>query len=361
VVIVEAVIVLLIIAVFVASRINLPYYAISPGQATAIDPRVMVPPGQSHKVHGAILLTDVLESQVTLLSYLPDRLRSDTDVLPQAEVLGPTTPPDQLVAQGYLEMAQSQSAAKAAALVRLGYQVPETDAGTLIFAVQPGSPASGVLSVAQIVTAVGSVPTPNICAFVGAVHSLAPGTTVALSVEQSTVTSSAAIRPGPIVQRTVRVGQAPKDLSNSGCPGITGPSRAYLGVEVTTQQDFNYPIPVSVNTTDIGGPSAGLSMTLGIMDKLSGGDLTGGATVAATGTIDPQGNVGAVGGLTQKTIAVQRAGATAFFVPAGENYTEAKAAARHGLHVYSVATLSQALADLQDLGGHVPPPPGKSS
>ena len=75
---------------------------------------------------------------------------------------------------------------------------------------------------------------------------------------------------------------------------------------------------MTVHTQDIGGPSAGLAMTLGIIDKLSSGRLTGNRIVAATGTIDQYGNVGDVGGVAQKTIAVERAGATVFFVPSVE-------------------------------------------
>ncbi len=73
-----------------------------------------------------------------------------------------------------------------------------------------------------------------------------------------------------------------------------------------------------MHTQDIGGPSAGLAMTLGIIDKLSSGRLTGNRIVAATGTIDQYGNVGDVGGVAEKTIAVERAGATIFFVPSVE-------------------------------------------
>ena len=73
-----------------------------------------------------------------------------------------------------------------------------------------------------------------------------------------------------------------------------------------------------MHTQDIGGPSAGLAMTLGIIDKLSSGRLTGNRIVAATGTIDQNGNVGDVGGVAEKTIAVERAGATVFFVPSVE-------------------------------------------
>src|ERR1019366_8350476 len=104
---------------------------------------------------------------------------------------------------------------------------------------------------------------------------------------------------------------------------------------------------------DIGGPSAGLSMTLGIIDKLSGGDLTGTRIVAATGPIDAAGNVGDVGGVPQKTIAVERAGATVFFVPPQE-YKNALSKDTPQLHVYAVSTLDQALRILKRLGGKIP-------
>jgi PDZ domain-containing protein len=94
-------------------------------------------------------------------------------------------------------------------------------------------------------------------------------------------------------------------------------------------------------------------MTLGIIDKLSGGHLTGKRIVAATGTIDSQGKVGDVGGVPQKTIAVERAGATIFFVPPQE-YKAALSKDTPQLHVYAVSTLDQALAILKRFGGTVP-------
>jgi PDZ domain-containing protein len=359
-VVVVVLVVLIVAVVIIASQIRLDYYAISPGSAQAVDPLVTVPPGQSHPVHGSILLTDVLLSQVSLLSYLPDLLSSDTDIVPSSALLGPYTPPDQLVAQGYVEMAQSQAYAKAAALKQLGYSVPEQDAGALVFSVATGSPASPSLKVAQIVTAVDGTPTPTGCAFVGALAPLAPGTAVQLSVEQSTVNGNGLIQPGPTHQETITLAKRPAGAGHASvCPGVSAP-QSFLGVSVETQQDFTYPFPVSVDTSQIGGPSAGLAMTLAIIDKLSNGDLTGGRKVAATGTIDQNGNVGDVGGVPQKTVAVEQAGATAFFVPPQE-LAAAKSKATPSLHVYAVATLSQALKDLERLGGAVPQGPGQVS
>ncbi len=131
-------------------------------------------------------------------------------------------------------------------------------------------------------------------------------------------------------------------------PVCTAPRPGYLGVVVETQQDFDYPFPVAVDTSEIGGPSAGLAMTLGIIDTLSSGHLTGGRTVAATGTITPTGAVGDVGGVAQKTVAVERAGATVFFVPPDE-LAAAKSKDVPSLHIYAVSSL--------DAGARRPPTP----
>lgn len=358
-----AVVVVLLVLVFVASRIDLNYYVLTPGEAQPVGPLIHVPPSKAHPIHGPVLLTDVYESRVTLLSYLPDRLDADAHFVPATEILGTTTPASELTAQGYLEMAQAQASAKAAAFQRLGYHVPAHQSGTLVFSVATGAPAATALEVGQIVTAVNGVATPGVCAFETALHPYGPGDTVRLSVERSRVTTRATIVPGPTVVEHVKLGHRPPSLpsgSLSGCPGAHTPSRGYLGIEVETYVRFSYPFPVSIDTSEIGGPSAGLAMALTIVDKLSSGHLTGGRTVAATGTIDPQGTVGQVGGVAQKTVAVERAGATVFLVPPGQ-YATAKEKAGRSLQVYQVATLDQALAVLHRLGGRIPPSPGSST
>jgi PDZ domain-containing protein len=108
-------------------------------------------------------------------------------------------------------------------------------------------------------------------------------------------------------------------------------------------------VKVTLTLADVGGPSAGLLFSLGIVDKLdgdgSGGDLTGGRTVAGTGTIDADGTVGAVGGVGLKTQAARRDGATVFLVPKDE-CSEAKAELPKGLRLIPVTTLKGAVASL---------------
>lgn len=351
-------VVVILAVVLVADHVTMHEYAITPGQAQPVGPLLKVPADKGHRTHNDIFLTDVYVTGVNALNYLWYHLDGNAQMVSDRALLGPTTPASEMQAQGYLEMAQSHSAAKAAALSRLGYAVHERNAGTLIFAVAAGSPASKVLKVAQVVTSVDGTPTPDVCAFVAALAPKKPGSQVDLAVQQDRVTSGAVQVTGRTVHERVRLAPWPKTATPpaapSGCPGSVPAPKAYLGVEVETQQHFSYPFPVSIQTTRIGGPSAGLAMTLGIIDSLTGGHLTGGMRVAATGTIDPQGQVGDVGGVPQKTVAVERAGATVFFVPKAER-SQAQSKATPSLHVYAVTSLDQALAILHRLGGQVPP------
>ncbi|AZK94266.1 MULTISPECIES: YlbL family protein [Streptomyces] len=118
-------------------------------------------------------------------------------------------------------------------------------------------------------------------------------------------------------------------------------------------------VKVKLRLEDIGGPSAGLLFSLGIVDKLdgngAGGDLTGGRSIAGTGTISPDGTVGEVGGVSLKTQAAKRDGATVFLVPEGE-CSDARAEQPKGLRLIPVTTLTGAVDALRALekGDKVP-------
>ncbi|WP_329019603.1 S16 family serine protease [Streptomyces sp. NBC_00690] len=118
-------------------------------------------------------------------------------------------------------------------------------------------------------------------------------------------------------------------------------------------------VKVTLRLADIGGPSAGLLFSLGIVDKLDGngegGDLTGGRSIAGTGTISPNGKVGQVGGVSLKTQAAARDGATVFLVPEGE-CSDALAEAPKELRLIPVTSLQGAVESLRalDAGGKVP-------
>jgi PDZ domain-containing protein len=345
--------VVIVAAVIILSRWNVGYYALTPGDATPVAPFIDVPAHLDHPLSGSILLTDVYETQLNALTYLQERYFSSVaQVYSAGELIGSSTPANQYIDQGYLQMNQAQSDATAAALTHLGYTVSHKNAGVLIYGIPPGTPASHVLKVSEVLTAVNGTATPTPCALDSALHGLVAGTKATLTVEASSISASGAVVAGKTVQRTITLGTPPKSLVDTGCGPPTKPT-AYLGIEPAQEIAWDFPVKVSVHTADIGGPSAGLAMTLGIIDKLSGGDLTGKRTVAATGTIDAAGDVGDVGGVPQKTIAVERAGATVFFVPRQE-YKAAMSKDTPQLHVYEVSTLDQALQILKRLGGTRP-------
>jgi PDZ domain-containing protein len=150
-------------------------------------------------------------------------------------------------------------------------------------------------------------------------------------------------------------GVTPSSEGASGCSGVLGPSKSWLGVELEDGNTYALPAKVTINTQNIGGPSAGLAMTLTLIDKLSKNSISGNQPIAATGTMDVHGNVGDVGGVAEKTVAVQRAGAKYFFVPQVEVAT-ARSAASPGLTIVGVTTLQQALHDLRKIGGEPPEP-----
>ena len=125
-----------------------------------------------------------------------------------------------------------------------------------------------------------------------------------------------------------------------------------LGIESEDQVDYRYPFPVSINVTNIGGPSAGLAMTLGVMDALTSGSITGGHTVAATGPSTPPVTWATWAACPRRRWPWSDAGATIFLVPPQE-YKAALSKDRPGLKIYAVSTLDQALAVLAAHGGGV--------
>ncbi len=348
-------VVVVLLAGVIAAQVNINYYVITPGNATPVSQYIEVPAQYDHHLTGQILLTDVFVSQLDALNYLQYRfLDSNDEIYSSQTLLGPSTNQTEYLDQGYLEMAQAQSYATATALSHLGYRVTSTNVGTLVFGIEAGSPAAKTLKVAQVITAVDGTPATTVCGLIEALHNYTPGATVTLSVEQSSINDVGDFVGGPVVQKPITLEAAPKGSVVTGC-GAPFKQTVVIGISPETQQSWHFPIDVTVHTENIGGPSAGLAMTLGIMDKLTSGRLTGNRIVAATGEIDQHGNISAVGGVAEKTIAVEDAGASVFFVPLGDgNLAAAKSKATPQLHVYGVRNISQVLRILERLGGYVP-------
>jgi PDZ domain-containing protein len=140
-------------------------------------------------------------------------------------------------------------------------------------------------------------------------------------------------------------------------PTIANPEGAtVVGVVArTADPSYTYPFEIAIASGDVSGPSAGLAFSLGIIDELTPGDLTGGSQVAVTGTISGSGKVGEIGSAREKAIVAKRSGAALMLVPEG-NVDEARSA-QAGIEIVGVRTLDEALAALAARGGAPVPNP----
>lgn len=320
---------LLAAALLASSFVTLPYYAIAPGSARRVDDLVRVSDAsKAFPPKGKVLFTTVALYRVKPLDYVQSWFDKNIDVVPEKAILGDAHP-TQLDKINLQEMTDSKQVAVAVALRRLGAK--EQGKGTLVIDVGQGTAASGRLRAGDVITAIDDAPTLLQQDAVAAIRAHRPGDHARLRVEG----------PSAGTPRTEDVvfGKNPE----------TGAT--YLGVNLATKDDhFDVPYSVSIDSGKVGGPSAGLAFTLEVLDVLTPGELTGGRHVAVTGTIEPDGSVGEVGGVAQKTAAVRAAGASYFLVPAQEA-KEARAHAGSRLRIVPVGNLDQALDALRSFGG----------
>jgi PDZ domain-containing protein len=219
--------------------------------------------------------------------------------------------------EGQVEMQSSQSSAVAAALKQLGYHLhPRLQIAT----VTPGMPADGQLQPGDVLVRVGGTPIDADTDVASLIAKVPDGGSVPVVVE----------RDG----RRVRVSLSPVEKEGHRLIGVT------------LQVHYDFPFDVSININDaIGGPSAGLMFALSIYDVLTPGSLTDGDVIAGTGTIDPQGRVGEIGGIQQKIAGAHDDGAQLFLVPPG-NCADALGARRGSTRLAKAATLQQAIAEV---------------
>lgn len=370
-------VVVLVVAASVASFISLPYYAITPGVAQPVEPLITVPARLLQHHRGSIDLVDVEITPIRAIDWIYFKLNNDATIEPQSAILGPETPA-QYNTEGIVDMANAQQAATVVALGRLGYHVTAIPSGALLYALQPGSPAEQALSVGDVVTAVDSTPVVSAVGLGSALDGKKPGDKVTFrfhsysgaAMQSATMTlgvwrvegkgynAQLLCRPYgspsryPVAELLTAHGQI--GLPPKGQHGHPVACMGSLGTEDWYRVN-KLPFAVNLNSEGIVGPSAGLAFTLGLIQKLDRYDLTGGLKVAATGTMSINGQVGAIGGVEQKTIAVRSSGAAIFFVPPA-NYKRAKAFAGPHLKVYAVSSIAQALGILERYGGRVARP-----
>jgi len=340
-------------AVFVLQHWNTDEYSITPGDATLVAPLVKIKGVSTNSHHDKIMLTDVYLTSLTAWQWIGAQFESHVQFVNADELVEPGVPANELGAQGFLQMSDAKQAAEVAAFRALGWRAPSTSDGTVVTAVVASSPASRApLHVGDLIVGVDGTAIRSSCQLITYVHNLAPKTVLDLRVDRVKISSTGVLsyRRASTVHLVTATASSGAELGNCGVE--TGEPRSFVGVGLENGLSYELPAKVSIDTADIGGPSAGLAMTLSLINELSSGSLTGHHVIAATGTVAPNGEVGPVGGVEEKAVAVRDAGASYFIVPLGDgNLAAARAADQPGLKILAVTSLKEALRDLRALGG----------
>ena len=300
-------------------------YIFLPDRAHPVAPLVTVPGGHD-PLHGGIFFVDVVVRKATLLERLLGGLHNGADLYPASAVNPPGVGDTQRRQIDAQDMRRSEQVAAAVALKAAGEKVTLRATGARVDLVEPGKPAVGKLEPDDVLTAVD-------------------GTRVRSPHDVFVAMNKHGI--GDLVRFTVRRGNTTIVVGVRTVVADQGPRRPVVGVFLTTAIDIHLPIAVQIDAGNVGGPSAGLAFALEVYEE-DGHDVVHGHRVAATGEIFPDGSIGPIGGIKQKTIGAREAGVDAFLVPAGENAREARKYAG-GLGIIPVETFPQALRALATL------------
>ncbi|MBY5164332.1 PDZ domain-containing protein [Salsipaludibacter albus] len=307
------------------------WVAMLPGPTRSVEELVELGGIDTYGSDGELLLTTVLvDNRLTVREYVDGVVSDDIALIPREELYPPGRSVEDARFENEILMSDSQLEAKVAALDELGIPFEDLDDGAEVVQVVDDSPASDTdLAAGDVFVAVDGRPVGDVDAAVSVLGSFAPGDVVDLQVR------------GPDdEERSVEVelGDNPDD-----------PGAPFVGVLLRNYQEL--PVDITIDAGAIGGPSAGLAFSLGIVDRATPEDLTGGRDVAVTGTITGDGQVGPIGGIVQKIVGAVESDPSAevFLVPAG-NWEEAQLATPpRPVTLVEVATLDDAVHALEDL------------
>ena len=302
-------------AVVLALVVRLPILELGPGPARDVAPLIDVVEEQTFDSRGEFLLTTITYRPATAVDAITAWIDPVEEIVPREEIFpaGVTVEQNEQITRS--QMDGSKIAAAFVVLSRLtGY--PETHGeGVLVQGIRAEAPADGSLFPGDLIVEINGRPAESKDVVASAINGTPPGGSVHLKV-------------------TAGGEERELDLVPISVPDVDHP---IIGVTLVE----NFPFEISIASSDIGGPSAGLMWSLGLYDLLTPGDLTGGRRIAGTGTMDLEGNVGPIGGVRFKVEAAERAGADVFLVPEG-NFEEAERVA-DGIELVRVGDLDDAL------------------
>lgn len=322
--------VLVVVFGLIGAFVRVPYVALGPGPTydtlggSADGPVVRVEGHETFPTAGELRMTTVsLTDDMTLFGALGMWASGRFALAPREDYFKPGATDEQVKQENVQQFQDSQSNAQVAALRKLGFPVK-----VLAKEVVSGSPADSVLAAGDRLLVVNGKKIENDQDVIAAMEGTKPGETISLTFQHE--------------------GQPERTESVTLAQRADGRPEGFIGLQAIDRSDV--PFNIEITLEDVGGPSAGLMFALALYDRMTPGELAGGAHIAGTGEINERGEVGAIGGISFKVVAAREAGATAFLVPEA-NCAEAAAAAPEGLRLLKVGNLDAAISALENVGG----------
>ncbi|MEN9553629.1 MAG: hypothetical protein RLY24_1224 [Actinomycetota bacterium] len=341
----------IMLSVLVMAAVRIQRWELAPGEAVAVSPRIGFSPiaeGESvpdrFTADDGIRFVTAYGGQLSILDSILGWLDPYVQVNTYTEHFGERTPSSSR-RLGYQAMFGAKQVAEYVAMKKLGLDAKFTEGDIVIEElVCDGAPkensACSELEVGDTIVEVNGTKTPTLSALLKLLPTFSIGQEVSVTVIPYAPPGGESQAPQ---KRTIEIMASPDEAD-----------RPIIGFVPADTRVVQLPFDVTISTPDIGGPSAGLAFTLSLLDELTKGNLMGDNRVAATGTINELGAVGAIGALVQKAVAVRDAGVTLFLIPKGQSDDEvrkARDAAGTGVEIVQVASLDDALKVLRARGG----------
>jgi PDZ domain-containing protein len=311
--------IMLIASAIAVSWIRLPYYSFGPGPAREVAPLIHVEDVRTYGSAGHLVMTTIRFDKLTALGMLATWIDPDRSVEAEDVVYPPGLTPAEETHRAISQMDQSKIDAAYVVLRQLTEYPKDHGSGALVESVGSNCPADDRLFPGDLIVRIDGEPVDS-------------------RREASRLIDAVPIDE-PIEFRIETDGEMHDvRLTRGTCPGIDDPLIGIVLVEP-------FPFEIAIESSEVGGPSAGLMWALGLYDLLTPGDLTRGRTIAGTGSIDLEGNIGSIGGVADKVIAAQSVDADILLVPQG-NVEELRGVDTGDVRLIPVSTLDDALAAL---------------
>ncbi|GAE24131.1 Lon-like protease with PDZ domain [Halalkalibacter wakoensis JCM 9140] len=332
-------IVLILLLLFVQFY-QLPYYYSQPGGAKVLDEVIAVEGGFTEE-EGSFMLTTVQMGKANLFFYAWAHLSPYRMIYPEEQLRYEGETDDEYQHRQIMAMTSSQEVAKIVAYEAAGKIVEYEHKGVLVTTLIEGMPAHDVLQMGDHIVAVDGEQIVTSEQLIETLQGKTQTETVEITYIRDGLEQTAELGFSPFPEEM----NAPEDRVGIG---ISAP---------VTDREVTFEPNVTIDTSQIGGPSAGLMFALEIYNQLLEADITKGYDIAGTGTINEDGMVGRIGGAAQKVVAADKAGARYFFAPNeggayNSNYLEAVEAASDigtDMEVIAVDTFEEAINFLQSL------------